>query len=71
MSKYEPIVYGWFHEHNFYGDRSNFDIWEIPRTSKNTLHPTMKPIALVSKAVLNSSLQEDIVLDLFGGSGSV
>ncbi len=70
MSRYEPIVYGWFDEHNFYGDRSNFDIWDIPRTSKNTLHPTMKPIALVSKAILNSSRPDDIVLDLFGGSGS-
>ena len=70
MSRYEPIVYGWFDEHNFYGDRSNFDIWDIKRTSKNELHPTMKPIPLPAKAIANSSLQNDIVLDLFGGSGS-
>ena len=70
MSKYEPIVYGWFQEHNFYGDRSNFDIWDIPRTSKNDLHPTMKPIQLCCKAITNSSQKDDIVLDLFGGSGS-
>ena len=70
MSKYEPIVYGWFQEHNFYGDRSNFDIWDIPRTSKNDLHPTMKPIPLPAKAITNSSQPGDIVLDLFGGSGS-
>ena len=70
MSKYEPIVYGWFNDHLFYGDRSNFDIWDIPRTQKNDLHPTMKPIALCSKAIKNSSKNEDIVLDLFGGSGS-
>lgn len=70
MSKYEPIVYGWFNEHNFYGDRSNFDIWDIKRTSKNTLHPTMKPLTLCSKAIMNSSRPNDIVLDLFGGSGS-
>ena len=37
---------------------------------KNELHPTMKPIALCSKAIENSSKKEDIVLDLFGGSGS-
>lgn len=55
MSKYEPIVYGWFNEHNFYGDRSNFDIWDIQRTKKNDLHPTMKPVALVAKAIQNSS----------------
>jgi DNA modification methylase len=70
MSKYEPIVYGWFHEHNFYGDRSNFDIWPIQRTQKNELHPTMKPLALCEKAIKNSSQQDNIVLDLFGGSGS-
>ena len=70
MSKYEPIVYGWFQEHNFYGDRSNFDIWDIKRTSKNDLHPTMKPIPLPAKAIQNSSQENDIVLDFFGGSGS-
>lgn len=70
MSKYEPIVYGWFDSHLFYGNRSNFDIWDIQRTQKNELHPTMKPIALCSKAIENSSKKEDIVLDLFGGSGS-
>jgi site-specific DNA-methyltransferase (adenine-specific) len=70
MSKYEPIVYGWFDEHLFYGDRSNFDIWDIQRTQKNDLHPTMKPIPLCSKAIENSSKKGDIVLDLFGGSGS-
>ena len=70
MSKYEPIVYGWFDEHNFYGDRSNFDIWDIQRTQKNELHPTMKPVALVAKAVENSSQRGGLVLDLFGGSGT-
>ena len=57
-------------EHNFYGNRSNFDIWDIKRTSKNDLHPTMKPIPLPAKAIENSSRENDIVLDLFGGSGS-
>ena len=70
MSRYEPIVYGWFEEHNFYGGRSNFDIWSITRTQKNDLHPTMKPIALCSTAIQNSSKNGDGVLDLFGGSGS-
>lgn len=70
MSKYEPIVYGWFNLHMFYGDRSNFDIWDIQRTQKNDVHPTMKPIALCSKAIENSSKREGKVLDLFGGSGS-
>lgn len=42
----------------------------LTETQKNGLHPTMKPIALCSKAIENSSKKEDIVLDLFGGSGS-
>lgn len=37
---------------------------------KNDLHPTMKPIELVSKVLINSSMAGDVVLDTFGGSGS-
>ena len=70
MSRYEPIVYGWFKEHKFYGDRSNFDIWHIDRTAKNELHPTMKPIELCVTAIRNSSVEDDIVFDGFLGSGS-
>lgn len=36
MSKYEPIMYGWNEEHNFYGGISNFDIWNVARTKKTT-----------------------------------
>lgn len=70
MSKYEPIVYGWVNAHNFYGAKGSFDIWDIPRTQKNDLHPTMKPIALCAKAIDDSSKEGDVVLDMFGGSGS-
>ena len=70
MSKYEPIMYGWNEEHNFYGGRSNFDIWNVARTKKNDLHPTMKPLELCAKAIKNSSQKGDVILDLFGGSGS-
>jgi len=70
MSKYEPIVYGWFNDHLFYGNRSNFDIWNIERTKKNDLHPTMKPVDLVVQAIKNSSKTEDVILDMFGGSGT-
>lgn len=130
QSIYEPIVYGWVDEHNFYGGRAqsdvlharkdrngtpsittqakavylkagkNFykfeklvkqpanyidipedqvvfnmhsgesDIWEIARTKENTLHPTMKPIELCERAIRNSSLPKQTVLDLFLGSGS-
>ena len=68
-SKCEHIFYGWINEHNFYGE-TDFDIWEIPRTQKNDLHPTMKPIPLCEKAINNSSKINDLVFDLFLGSGS-
>ena len=42
----------------------------MDKPSKNDLHPTMKPIELVERAIRNSSKSRDIVLDLFGGSGS-
>ena len=56
--------------HNFYGNKGSFDIWNIDRTKKNKLHPTMKPIELITRAVNNSSLKDNIVLDPFLGSGS-
>lgn len=70
MSMYEPIFYGWVNSHKFYGGKNGMDIWNIPRTAKNTLHPTMKPVALCEKAILDGSQINGIVLDLFGGSGS-
>ncbi len=69
-SRYEPIVYGRFND-GFYGTRyEQEDIWEIQRTLKNDLHPTMKPVPLVEKALLNSSERGMGILDLFLGSGS-
>lgn len=68
--KYEPIVYGYFNN-LFYGIKySEDDVWDIKRTIKNDLHPTMKPIELVCKAIGYSSNAGGVVLDLFGGSGS-
>ncbi len=70
MSMYEPMFYGWVNKHKFYGGKNGVDIWRIKRTAKNDLHPTMKPVELVEKAVLDGSAINGIVLDLFGGSGS-
>lgn len=68
--KYEPIVYGYF-KNNFYGkEYSEDDVWDFQRTLKNDLHPTMKPIPLCEKAIGYSSKKQNIVLDLFLGSGS-
>lgn len=68
--KYEPIAYGYFENH-FYGrEYAEDDVWDIARTRKNDLHPTMKPIELVEKAIGYSSKNGQVVLDLFGGSGT-
>jgi DNA modification methylase len=70
--QYEPILYGWKKgtDHFWCGARDQGDVWFVDKPSKNDLHPTMKPIELVGRAIRNSSKSRDIVLDLFGGSGS-
>jgi DNA modification methylase len=45
-------------------------VWFVDKPRVNDLHPTMKPVELVERAITNSSKSRDIVLDLFGGSGS-
>ncbi len=69
--KHEGIYYGWRKDgtHKFYGENQN-TVWEFDRPSVSKLHPTMKPIELIVKAIGNSSQPQDIVLDLFLGSGS-
>ncbi len=70
--QYEPILYGWNADkpHYWCGDRDQSDVWEYNKPVKNDLHPTMKPVELVERAINNSSKLGDIVLDGFGGSGS-
>jgi DNA modification methylase len=70
--QYEPILYGWRDgaEHYWCGARDQGDVWFVKKPHKNDLHPTMKPVELVEKAVRNSSKSRDLVLDPFGGSGS-
>ncbi|MEN9493450.1 MAG: hypothetical protein RJA63_3899 [Pseudomonadota bacterium] len=70
--QYEPILYGWRDgtDHFWCGARDQGDVWFVNKPTKNDLHPTMKPVELVERAILNSSKTRDIVLDLFGGSGT-
>ncbi len=70
--QYEPILYGWKEgsEHFWCGARDQGDVWYFNKPARNDLHPTMKPVELVERAIRNSSKTRDIVLDLFGGSGS-
>jgi DNA modification methylase len=70
--QYEPILYGWKEgsDHYWCGARDQGDVWFFDKPARNDLHPTMKPVALVERAIRNSSKSRDIVLDPFGGSGS-
>ena len=67
-----PILYGWRdgEQHLFRGDRTQDSVWEIPRRARSELHPTTKPVELVERAIRNSSLPGERVLDLFVGSGT-
>jgi len=70
--QFEPILYGWPTNgtRHWCGARDQGDVWNIKKPHKNDLHPTMKPVELVERAVRNSSRPGDIVLDSFGGSGT-
>lgn len=70
--QHEPIIYGWKREstHKFYGDRTQSSVWDFDKPNASKEHPTMKPIGIMVKAIKNSSKEGDIVMDLFGGSGS-
>ena len=71
MNAYEPCIYGSNGDSvNWYGASNEKTVWEINKEKVCDLHPTMKPIEVVSRAINNSSKKEDSVLDLFGGSGS-
>jgi DNA modification methylase len=70
--QYEPILYGWKEgtDHYWCGARDQGDVWFVKKPVANDLHPTMKPVELVERAVRNSSKGRDTVLDPFGGSGT-
>jgi DNA modification methylase len=70
--QYEPMLYGWKEgtDHFWCGARDQGDVWFIKKPVKNDLHPTMKPVELVERALRNSSKSRDTVLDPFGGSGT-
>ena len=71
-TKYEPIWYGWKSGARLcpLKDRKQSDVWDFDRPTKSEEHPTMKPVGLVARAVQNSSKKDNLVLDLFGGSGT-
>jgi DNA modification methylase len=71
QSQHEPCLYGWMNNgsHSWYSDRKQTSVWEFHK-ERFEGHTTPKPVALVEKAITNSSKGGDIVIDLFGGSGS-
>src|SRR3979490_1238614 len=56
--------------HECGGNKSQSTLWDEKKPAANRIHPTMKPVELVERALLNSSKAGDVVVDLFGGSGS-
>ena len=70
--QHEPVLYGFLKngKHNWYSDRKQTTIWNFDKPKRNANHPTSKPLDLLSYPIKNSSQENAIVLDTFGGSGS-
>ncbi|MDK6435557.1 DNA modification methylase [Lactobacillus crispatus] len=70
--QHEPCLYGWNEDgsHAWYSDRKQSTVLHFDKPQRSDLHPTMKPIPLFDYQIKNSSKSGDIVLDLFGGSGT-
>lgn len=72
QQRMEPIWYGWHRDNrsSFNGSRKVDNVWEFDRPSRSKVHPTMKPVELVMRAVENSSRPGNTVVDPFAGAGS-
>lgn len=70
--QHEPCLYGWKEGagHYFTDDRTQSTILEYDKPQRNELHPTMKPVDMLCQLIKNSSEENQVILDLFGGSGS-
>lgn len=70
--QHEPCLYGWKNDgpHSWYSDRKQTTILEFDKPRQSKLHPTMKPILLFDYQMKNNTKAGDVVLDLFGGSGT-
>ena len=70
--QHEPIFYCHVagQKDRWYGNKSQSTLWQENKPAASRLHPTMKPVELVERALLNSSKAGDLIVDLFGGSGS-
>ena len=70
--QHEPVLYGFLKngKHPWYSDRKQTTIWNYDKPKRNKNHPTSKPLDLLGYPISNSSQENAIVLDIFGGSGS-
>lgn len=70
--QHEPVLYGFLKngKHSWYSDRKQTTIWEFAKPKRNENHPTSKPLDLLSYPIQNSSQENAVVIDTFGGSGS-
>jgi DNA modification methylase len=70
--QHEPLFYCHVADQSdpWYGDKAQSTLWEEKKPAANRLHPMMKPVELVDRAIANSSKAGDLVIDLFGGAGS-
>lgn len=70
--QHEPVLYGWkpTAAHKWYSDRKQTTVWNFDKPVRNAEHPTMKPLDLIAYPITNSSKVNNVVIDLFGGSGS-
>lgn len=70
--QHEPVLFGWKKDgkHRWYADRKQTTIWNYDKPKRNKNHPTSKPLDLLGYPICNSSQENAIVIDTFGGSGS-
>lgn len=70
--QHEPILFGWKTggKHRWFADRKQTTVWRFDKPSKNSEHPTSKPLDLMGYPIKNSTPANAIILDCFGGSGS-
>lgn len=70
--QHEPVLFGWKKggKHSWYSDRSQTTIWNYDKPKRNKNHPTSKPLDLLGYPICNSSQENAVVMDTFGGSGS-
>lgn len=70
--QHEPVLYGFLQngKHNWYSDRKQTTIWNFKKPKRNENHPTSKPLDLLSYPLQNSTRENAVVIDTFGGSGS-